>query len=138
MNKKNIIIIIGVAIIFIIAIIVILLSKENTNWITEVLNSQSYEITMKDCNGREKLLDKKTIHTLSQKWNTLSNNGPWMGNSNVCYTTITISYENNGLINIKEILIIDNSSIALIEAKNSIYYTQASELISHLNELFIK
>ena len=60
MNKKNYIIIVGVALTFIIAIAVILLSKDNANWTTEVLNAQSYEISMLDCNGREKILDKNT------------------------------------------------------------------------------
>ena len=138
MNKKNYIIIGITALAFLIAIIIIFLSKDNTTWINEVLNAQSYEITMLDCNGREKVLDKNILNNLSEKWNELSNNGPWMGNNNSCYTTLTISYETNGIINNKEILIIDTTSIAFIEANNSIYYTQAGNIISDLNTAFIK
>lgn len=138
MNKKNYIIIGATALIFIVAIIVILLSKDNSNWTTEVLNAQSYEISMLDCNGREKELDKDTLNTLSDKWSTLSNNGPWMGDNNTCYTTVTISYENNGIVNTKEIILIDDTSLAFIEATGNIYYTQAGDIISHLNSLFAK
>lgn len=138
MNKKNYIIITGIALAFIIAIVVILLSKDNSNWTTEILNAQSYEISMLDCNGREKKLDKDTLNTLSQKWNNLSNNGPWMGDNNKCYTKLTISYETSGIINTKEILIIDETSIVFIESSGSIYYTQAGDIISHLNTLFTK
>lgn len=138
MNKKNYIIIVATALIFIVAIIAILLSKDNSNWTTEILNAQSYEISMLDCNGREKTLDNNTITSLSDKWGALSNNGPWMGDNNTCYTTVTISYENNGIVNTKEIMLIDDTSIAFIEATGSIYYTQAGDIISHLNSLFTK
>ena len=54
MNKKNYILIGATALVFIIAIIIILISKDNSNWTNEVLNAQNYEINMLDCNGREK------------------------------------------------------------------------------------
>lgn len=136
MNKKNYIIIGVTILIFIIAIVMILLSEDNSNWTTEISNAQSYEITMLDCNGREKKLNDNILNTIEEKWYSLSNNGPWMGNNNACYTTITISYENNGIINRKEILIIDETSIAFIETTNSTYYTNAHELISQLNTIF--
>ena len=138
MNKKNYLIIGSIAVIFIITIIIILTSQNKNNWTHEVINAQNYQISMLDCNGREKTLDKNTINTISEKWGELSNNGPWTGNNNACYTTITISYETNGIINTKEILIIDNTSIAFIEATDSIYYTNANDIISHLNTLFSK
>ncbi len=138
MTKKNYIIIGVTILIFIVAIIVILLSKDNSNWTTEILNSQSYEISMLDCNGREKLLDNSTLNTLSDKWETLSNNGPWTGDNNTCYTTVTISYENNGIVNTKEILLIDDTSIVFIEATSSTYYTNAGDITSHLNSLFTR
>lgn len=138
MNKKNYIIIIGISLLFIIAIIAILLTKDTSNWTTEVLNAQNYKISMLDCNGREKTLDKNVLNTLTDNWSNLSNNGPWMGDSNKCYTTLTISYETNGIINTKEILIIDDSSIAFIDASGSIYYTQANNIIANLNTIFSK
>lgn len=136
MNKKNYIIIGATAIAFIIIIATILLSKDNNIWTSEILNAQNYEINMQNCNGRNKTLDKNTLTTLENKWNKLSNNGPWLGDNNKCYTTITISYETNGIINTKEILIIDDSSIVFIDATNSIYYTKANEIITYLNSIF--
>ena len=59
-----------------------------------------------------------------------------MGDNSICYTTVTISYENNGIINKKEILLLDNSSIALIENNTSTYYTNAIDIINYLNTLF--
>ena len=107
MGKRNYLIIGATISIFVIAIIAILLSNNKTaDWTTDILKAQNYQISMIDCNSREKTLDKKTLTILSSKWNTLSNNGPWMGDDSSCYTTITISYENSGIINEKEILIL--------------------------------
>jgi len=138
MDKKSYLII-GVTI-FVFAIIIIsilLFRNNNDNWTSDILNSQQYQMTMTDCNGRKKELDKNTLTSLNNKWNTLSNNGPWTGDDNACYTTLTISYETGGIVNQKEILIIDDSSIAFIETGNSIYYTNANEIINDLNLLFI-
>lgn len=138
MSKKNYLIIGLTALIFLIAIIVILLLGNNKeNWTNDILNAQNYQIIMTDCNDKEKILDNNTLTALSDKWDTLSNNGPWTGNANICYTTIAISYENSGIINQKEILLIDDTSIVLIENNNSSYYTNAKEIINYLNTLFI-
>lgn len=140
MTKKNYLIIGSTALFFIITIIVILLLGNNNNsedWTSDILKSQSYQITMEDCNGREKTLDNSTLTKLSEKWTNLSNNGPWTGDTTACYTKVTISYENGSIINTKEIVIVDNSSIALIVGNNTIYYTNASEVINYLNTLFI-
>ncbi len=139
MTKKNYLIIGATAIVFIIATVIILLLGNNNNedWTSDILKSQSFQITMKDCNSRQKTLDNSILNTLSEKWTNLSNNGPWTGDTTACYTTITISYENGGIINTKEIVIIDNSSLALIVGNNTIYYTNASEVINYLNTLFI-
>lgn len=138
MTKKNYLIIVVTALIFIIAIVVILLlGKDKSNWTTDVLNAHSYQMTMTDCNGREKTLDNNVLNTLSEKWNNLSNNGPWTGDTSACYTTLTISYDTNGVIREKEIILVDNTSIALISGNNSSYYTNATEIINKLNTLFI-
>ncbi len=137
MNKKSYLIIGGTILIFIISIVTILLSKNNkTTWAIEIINSQNYELKMKDCNAREKKLNKDVLLTINKNWDHLSNNGPWMGNSNICFTTVTISYENNGIINTKEILLLDDSSLALIENNASTYYTNATGIINYLNTLF--
>ena len=137
MSKKNYLIIGGTILFFLIAIIVILLSKNNeATWIEEIINSQNYEITMKNCNDREKKIDKKILTTINNNWNNLSNNGPWMGDISICYTKLTISYENNGIVNKKEILLLDNSSIALIENNTTTYYTNATNIINYLNTAF--
>jgi len=138
MNKKNYLIIGGIILIFFIVIITILLSIKNnkTTWIAEIKNSQNYELTMTNCNGREKKLDKDSLTTINDNWNVLSNNGPWMGDSSICYTKVTITYENDGIVNSKEILLLDNSSIALIERNTTTYYTNATDIINYLNTLF--
>lgn len=138
MTKKNYLIIGITILIFVVAIVIILLAGSNKkDWTADILKADSYQIVMTNCNGREKILDNNTLSTLSSKWNTLSNNGPWTGNINSCYTTVTISYENNGIINSKEILLIDDSSLTLIQGNNTIYYTNAKEVIDYLNTLFI-
>lgn len=138
MGKKNFIIIGVTILIFVIAIISILLSNnKKNNWTRDILNAQEYQISMTNCNGREKILDKKIITTINTKWDMLSNNGPWMGDNNSCYTTVTISYENNGIVNEKEILIIDDTSIALIQSNDTAYYTNAGDIINYLNDIFI-
>ena len=139
MGKKNYLIIGGTILVFLIAIIAILLSNNNkTSWTHDIINSQNNEITMTNCNGREKTLDKNSLTTISNSWNNLSNNGPWLGDNSICYTTITISFENNGIINTKQIILLDDSSIALIENNTSTYYTNATNIINYLNTLFNK
>ena len=138
MNKKKYIIIGVTALFFLIAIVAILFfDKGKNNWTTDILNSHSYEMTMKDCSDKEKKLDNNVLYTLSEKWNTLSNNGPWTGNASSCYTTLTISYDTDGIIREKEIVLIDNSSIAFLSGGSSVYYTNASDIINYLIAQFI-
>lgn len=138
MSKKSYLIIGITVAIFVIAIITILLSDDNKeDWTTDILNSNSYEIIMTNCNDRQKTLENNTLNTLKEKWNSLSNNGPWTGNNNACYTTITISYDNNGIVRQKQILLIDDSTLVLDLQTITIYYTNAKEVIDYLNTLFI-
>lgn len=136
MNKKNYLII-GLTIsAFVIAIITILILNNNKgDWTTDILKASSYEIRIINCNGREKELEQNVLTTLSDKWNTLSNNGPWTGNTNTCYTTITISYDNNGIVKQKQILLIDETSLVLDLGTNTIYYTNAKDIIDYLNNM---
>lgn len=138
MGKKNYLIIGGTILIFVVAIIVILLlGNNNTNdWTKEIKEAQNYEITMTDCNGREKKLEQNILDYLSEKWKKLSNNGPWTGNSDKCYTNISISYDTNGIVKEKNIIIIDNKSLVLELDTKTIYYTNGEEIINHLNGLF--
>lgn len=140
MDKKNYLIISGTILIFVIAIIAILLSgnKNKSNWIEEIQKSQNYEITMKDCNGREKKIEKNTLNFLSEKWNVLSNNGPWTGNRNECYTTISISHDTNGIVKEKNIILIDSETLVLELDTTTIYYTNGEEIINYLNSSFTK
>lgn len=139
MNKKIYLIIPAVVLIFVIVMIVILLSgnKQKNDWTTEIREAQNYQILMTNCNGRQKDLNSSTLDTLSQNWNSLSNNGPWTGDTTECYTTVTFSYEKNGIVKQKKILIIDDSTLVLSLDTNTIYYTNAEEIIKYLNGLFI-
>ena len=136
MNKKNYLII-GLTIsAFVIAIITILILNNNKgDWTTDILKASSYEIRIINCNGREKELEQNVLTTLSGKWNTLSNNGPWTGNTNTCYTTITISYDTNGIVKQKQILLIDETSLVLDLGTSTIYYTNAKDIIDYLNNM---
>jgi len=138
-DKKNYLIIGGITLIFIVAIIVISLSGKNKNsdWTKEIKEAQNYEIKMTDCNGREKELEKNTLDYLSENWNKLSNNGPWTGDRNKCYTNISITYDTNGIVKEKNIILIDESTLVLDLNTTTIYYTNASDIINYLNGLFI-
>ena len=138
MTKKNYLIIGSTTLFFLIAIVVILLSGKNKNDLTaEILNSYSYEMIMKDCSGKEKKLNNTTLNILSEKWSSLSNNGPWTGDTTACYTTLIISYDTDGIIREKEIVLIDSSSIVFLSGGSSVYYTNANEVINYLNAQFI-
>lgn len=137
MNKKQYIIVGITILLFIIAIAAILLNKNNQeSWMTQILNSQEYEITIENCNNKKTTLPKETVEELFSKWEELSNNGPWMGNNNTCYKTVTISTENNGIIEETEILLIDDTSLVLNINNSSTYYTNALHINNYLNTLF--
>lgn len=140
MDKKNYLIIGGIILIFVIIIIAISLSGNSryNDWTKEIKEAQNYEITMKDCNGREKILEKNIINYLSENWNKLSNNGPWTGDRNKCFTNISISYDTNGIVKEKNIIIIDDKTLVLELDTTTIYYTKGEEIINYLNSLFIK
>jgi len=137
MTKKQYVIIGTTILLFIGIIIYILLNKNNQeNWINQIQKSEKYEITIKNCNNQSKILPKNTLQELNSKWNELSNNGPWMGNNNICYKTVTINYEKNNIIQQVEILLIDDTSLVLNINNSSTYYTKSSNINSYLNSLF--
>ena len=137
MTKKQytaIFITIGIFII-IIASILINGTKKN-NLFSKIIQSESYTITMKDCNGREVTLPNEALQNIKDKWKNLSDNGPWTGDQNKCYKTITISYETNDVIEKLEIILVDDTSLSLILNNNNRYYTNSEEINKYLNNLF--
>lgn len=132
MTKKNYIVLGVTAFILLGVIILILLNKQNDNWIKDILNTD-YNIYYIDCNNNENLLDKEVLNKIETYWVELSNNGPWTGNNDVCYDTINIRYDNNNVVQKIEIKIIDNDSIVLTTNTNSTYYNHANNLITYLN-----
>lgn len=131
MTKKQYIII-GVTILIIIIIIsFILIKNKNTTWTKEILSSNSYTITKTDCNNNETKLDNSIMNKIDSSWKELSNNGPWLGDTNACYETISIEYDKNGIIQKREILILDNNSIVLRFNNSDTYYVNATNLISN-------
>lgn len=132
MTKKNYIVLGVTAFILLGVIILILLNKQNDNWIKDILNTD-YNIYYIDCNNNENLLDKEVLNKIETYWVELSNNGPWTGNNDVCYDTINIRYDNNNVVQKIEIKIIDNDSIVLTTSTNSTYYNHANNLITYLN-----
>lgn len=131
MTKKQYTIIGITILIFIILIAFILIKGNKSTWTKEILDSNSYTITKIDCNNNEAKLDNSIMNKIDSSWKELSNNGPWLGDTNTCYETISIEYDNNGIIQKREILILDNNSIVLRINNNDTYYVNATNLINN-------
>lgn len=136
MNKKSYLVIIITILVFVITIVAIILSGNNKDWTTDIKKAQNYQMIMTDCNNIQKEIANSALEQLSNKWSTLSNNGPWTGDSSACYTTLTISYETEGIVRQKQIIIIDESTLVLDSNTSTIYYTNAEEVVNYLNSLF--
>ena len=132
MTKKQYTIIGITILIFIILIAFILIKGNKSTWTKEILNSNSYTITKIDCNNNETKLDNSIMNKIDSTWKELSNNGPWLGDTNTCYETISIEYDKNGIIQKREILILDNNSIVLRINNDDTYYVNATNLINIL------
>lgn len=132
MTKKQYTIIGITILIFIILIAFILIKGNKSSWTKEILNSNSYTITKIDCDNNETKLDNSIMNKIDSTWKELSNNGPWLGDTNTCYETISIEYDKNGIIQKREILILDNNSIVLRINNNDTYYVNATNLINSL------
>lgn len=131
MTKKNYILLGATAFILLGVIILILLNKQNDNWIKDILNT-NYDIYYLNCDNDENKLDKEVLNKIETYWKELSNNGPWTGNNDICYETISIRYDNNNVVQKIEIKIIDNGSIVLTTNNGSTYYNHANNLITYL------
>lgn len=139
MSKNKYITLIITIIIFITIIIVILLNSNNkTNWIEKVKASDTYQINISNCNSKEVTLPNETIDEIEKKLNNISDNGPWTGDNNKCYTKVTISYETNNKIEYITIKIIDETSFVLSTNNNDRYYTNSKELNTYINNLINK
>lgn len=132
MTKKQYTIIGITILIFIILIAFILIKGNKSSWTKEILNSNSYTITKIDCDNNKTKLDNSIMNKIDSTWKELSNNGPWLGDTNTCYETISIEYDKNGIIQKREILILDNNSIALRINNDDTYYVNATNLINIL------
>lgn len=136
MDKKKYITIIITIIIFITIIAIILINSNNkTNWIEKVKASDTYQINISNCNSKEITVPNETIDEITKKLNNVSDNGPWTGDNNKCYTTLTISYNNDDKIEYITIKIIDNNSFTLSTNGSDRYYTNSKELNTYINNL---
>ena len=136
MNKKEYIILGITAMFFIIVIAVISIINNKGSWINEILKADSYKITMQDCNNKIVELPKESVKEILNKIKKSSDNGPWTGDNNKCYTTIIIKYNIKEIVQQREIKIIDKSSIAVNLNDGDRYYVNAEEAINHANSLF--
>ena len=132
MTKKQYTIIGITILIFIIIIAFILIKGNKSTWTKEILDANSYTITKIDCDNNETKLDNSIMNKIDSTWKELSNNGPWLGDTNTCYETISIEYDKNGIIQKREILILDNNSIVLRINNNDTYYVNATNLINNI------
>ena len=132
MTKKQYTIIGITILIFIILIAFILIKGNKSTWTKEILNSNSYTSTKIDCDNNKTKLDNSIMNKIDSTWKELSNNGPWLGDTNTCYETISIEYDKNGIIQKREILILDNNSIVLRINNDDTYYVNATNLINSL------
>lgn len=136
MDKKKYIILIITIIIFITIIAVILINSNNkTNWIEKVKASDTYQINISNCNSKEITVPNETIDKIVKKLDNISDNGPWTGDNNKCYTTLTISYNNDDKIEYITIKIIDDNSFTLSTNGSDRYYTNSKELNTYINNL---
>lgn len=136
MDKKKYITIIITIIIFITIIAIILINSNNkTNWIEKVKASDTYQINISNCNSKEITVPNETIDEITKKLNNVSDNGPWTGDNNKCYTTLTISYNNDDKIEYITIKIIDDNSFTLSTNGSDRYYTNSKELNTYINNL---
>ena len=131
MTKKQYTIIGITILIFIILIAFILIKGNKSSWTKEILNSNSYTITKIDCDNNKTKLDNSIMNKIDSTWKELSNNGPWLGDTNTCYETISIEYDKNGIIQKRGILILDNNSIVLRINNDDTYYVNATNLINN-------
>ena len=131
MTKKQYTIIGITILIFIILIAFILIKGNKSTWTKEILNSNSYTITKIDCDNNKTKLDNSIMNKIDSPWKKLSNNGPWLGDTNTCYETISIDYDKNGIIQKREILILDNNYIVLRINNDDTYYVNATNLINN-------
>lgn len=139
MNKNKYIILIIIALIFIIPITIILLNNKNkVNWIEEVKKSDSYQITINNCNGKEVIVPNEIINEIPNKLNNISDNGPWTGDNNKCYNNLTISYTKDNRIDYITIKIIDDNSFVLSTINSDRYYVDAKELNNYIKNLLIE
>lgn len=139
MNKNKYIILIIIALIFIIPITIILLNNKNkVNWIEEVKKSDSYQITINNCNGKEVIVPNEIINEIPNKLNNISDNGPWTGDNNKCYNNLTISYNKDNRIDYITIKIIDDNSFVLSTINSDRYYVDAKELNNYIKNLLIE
>ncbi len=132
--KKNKIILIIVPILVLSLILVLLLTKKQSNWIDEVLKEE-YDVYSLSCDGTTNILDKETLKDIKKNWKNLSDNGPFLGDINSCHKKIIIDYNDN----IVDIEIIDNTSIIIKENNKDdfyTYYTNANALVNQLNNYF--
>ena len=137
MDKKKYIILLSTLAIFIIAIITILLAnnKGKVNWIKEVEKSNDYQITVNNCNEKETIVPNEVLNEISKKLNNISDNGPWTGDNNKCYSSLIISFSKENQIEYITIKLIDNNSFVLSASGNDRYYTNSAELNNYINEL---
>lgn len=137
MDKKKYIILLSTLAIFIIAIITILLAnnKGKVNWIKEVEKSNDYQITVNNCNEKETIVPNEVLNEISKKLNNISDNGPWTGDNNKCYSSLIISFSKENQIEYITIKLIDNKSFVLSTSGNDRYYTNSTELNNYINEL---
>ena len=133
MNKKKYIIII-ISVITLIGIILFLSNNTKTNIFDEILKLNNYEIKIKDCSNTEKELPKEILTTISNNWNNLSDNGPWLGDTTTCYKEITITYKENNTSKEIKILLVDDTSLVLINNNKSTYYTNSRNINKALNQ----
>ena len=119
------------------AIITILLAnnKGKVNWIKEVEKSNDYQITVNNCNEKETIVPNEVLNEISKKLNNISDNGPWTGDNNKCYSSLIISFSKESQIEYITIKLIDNNSFVLSTSGNDRYYTNSAELNNYINEL---
>lgn len=137
MNKKNYIINATILLLATcIAIYFIFFKNTYDKWMTDILNADSYSVTMTKCNDTEVTLPNNVVQEIFDNWSKASDNGPWTSNNNSCYDKVNITYIKNNKINNREILLISKDNIVTHLDGMDKYFVNTKEINNYLYKVY--
>lgn len=138
MNKKNYIIMAVIPLLVAcIAIYFIFFKSSNNKWMTDILNADSYSVTMTRCNDNSKVtLPNIVVQKIFDNWDKVSDNGPWTSSTNNCYDKLTITYTKNSNTNNREILLTSEDTLVTYLDGMDKYFVNTKEINNYLYQAY--